>query len=513
MEWCGPPRNNAGVDVSALDVAETSALGVADVSSVSAEKRNVSPAVDNNHTDGSCASETAIEAKYGALWSAASASSIAARSRLEMLADVLLTEISGYLSQRETLGVLYHTSRRLRAHVVGPGGTPHLSIDTPEKLEGALLLLSPAALRHVRTFRIRHPVRGRWPPTLARLLGTLGPHLRVLDLQERVSMGQKAIVAPAVWPALEELLLVLSAAPMFVDQAPAVLPALGRLSLHSLTEAAVHASGMSCRALNFLRAAPAPRLRALHLHLSTWTNEFERELARLAPGLESLRIELRPLRSDDCKLVRLPPLPRVRSLSLSGGGSSHSGGGFEMSGAPHPELRHLLLRGASVDVRIAAGMGLEPATLDAPKLQALTLPANSRCAADVRKFASAGALEHLGVDCMATSDVSCDCVHLAGVLGGAAFTGLRDVRADLHETARHVSAFGALLALPQLVELYSLAFDTRPPDEWWAAQRIGTSLCAVTFAYNDCPRPPSLPPRVSWGSVKYAPVTQPWPHR
>lgn len=481
---------------------------------------------------------------------------VAARSAgLELLAVVLFNEVADYLTQVETLDTLFHTSRRLRAQVLAPGGAPRLRINAPTQIEGALRVLAPAALHALRAFRFWDPHSVLWPHTLARLLGALGPHLRTLDLQEHHWLTQKAIVSVAVWPALEELSLVLAAAPVFVDKAPVALPALRRLSLRSeplgqgidsLSESKMDSA--SHRALGFLSAAPAVRLKTLHLDLVGWNADFGRELARLAPGLEALQINLRM----GGGIVQLPPLPRIQILSLVCGR-------FEMAAAPHPEL-HTLLLGRRAVARVAAASADEEKAsaasdscyvdeerwrvdtcmrLNAPKLHTLELPPSRRCAAETRRFASAGALERLKFECARTfgahTDPTCDCPDFGGgaaagapagaaaAIGGAAtgdaadavtFGKLRDVRADMYYCTQLQGAL-ALFALPQLAALHFeyLQFEyvgTPPPHEWFAPQHIGACLREVTFACGSLTWPPWLPAHIAWKATTLPPFTRPW---
>lgn len=413
---------------------------------------------------------------------------------LERLPTALLSLVCEWLHSGAVLSGLFHTSRRLRRFVCAAGSFA-LSTVCLTRPAREMRFLAPDVWSRLRAVEILHEdlaTAANVSAHRAHVAG-LSARLRRLHLDEHISPSYadpNVAVPDAVWPGLEELVLVTGSRPTLVP-APTHLPALRCLALRVYNVP---------RAVDYLSAADttASCLHSLALDIDVWDADGATALAQIAPRLESFSI-------TTSKEVTLPPLPCVKRLAIDG---------YQVtpSDTDYPELAFLYVRN---NYQLSAPPF--SSAWSVPKLRVLDATLGGRSLPHI--VAAAPLLEHL---CLATTpgQTTTD-VELPHILTSCKQTSLRRVEVVSHISDFYTTRFRwapldaqaveaavqAVLQLP-LLEHFTCSECVDAARIDWAA--VGPSLQSLLWCnrIKTPSRPLDLPQRVEWSSSWSLPFLQ-----
>ena len=419
------------------------------------------------------------------------------RLPLERLPTALLSLVCEWLSEDAVLGGLFHTSRRLRRFVCAPGSLA-LSTVCLTRPPREIRYLAPDVWSRLREVEILEEVVANAASVSAHLahvaaLSTRLRRLRVNEYLNTSSADPNVAVPAAVWPGLEELVLVTGCARGVRASVPTRLPALRRLAVR------VHHAP---RALDFLSAAArtASQLHSLVLDIDEWSADSDAALAQLAPRLESFSIAT-------TRVIALPPLPAVKRLSVHGYN-------VRLGATDYPALQSLYVRNnydltaatASTEPwsvpqlrvldALLGGRSLPHIVAAAPRLEQLRLstPPGDRAAATE--------LPHLLLRC---TQKSLRRVEVVSQISGPCPPVFPWAPLD---TRTVEAAVQAVLRLPLLEHFTCCECVDLTRIDWASVSPTLKSFLWCASNWTSCSRPRELPQKVEWVLARNYPYIQ-----
>ena len=271
-------------------------------------------------------------------------------------------------------------------------------------------------------------------------------------------------------------------------------------------------------AVAFRGSASHAALRVLHLQIPVGAANLLSAIRDFAPALEALRLDTSARPRAGREALRLPPLPRLHTLYLSGERYR-----LEQT-QDAPRLRHVGLGvGATLfgvdelDDGAASGAGEGASSGDAQGGRSLWLRTPSLAECDVR-YAARCTLLRLQLPVPASGR---DARSAVAALRAAAPV-VEELELDLRAPHKEITvlyAAGLALRMPRLRTLSLVVRgDFDPSKQWWAeaAATLGPALVSLAcylpasdWGPQVClARPTALPARVAWST---APLARPTP--